>query len=1150
MSMVVGTIIPTRLGNDGDKTVDVTIDDAATSKESHTIDINEKSTATDGPDDESTAVRENITTNAAAMNDQPTPDKSKDDTASSEEDGSSNNPPHPLSIEKAQLTTSPPPHQHPPSFFTDHKGNLKFVNIVCRHPWKVFSSILLTCLVLTFFLIVVIYRDEDGNPFVLGAAYDLSDERSVTYDSLRLAIDEMEIRRDEYAAGSTAPTTTTKVKAAEIRPQEELSDRTIWIFESETEEGLFATRESIGNMKAAIDLFTSSPDYGKYCRLDYESADEMNNGTGVSRDVDVECMLPLSPLNMYYASEWDVELVGSVISELERGYPQNVLRYNFLGVCVEYDMFCPTFLDDDDFAWAVALNENITRIMDKWDGKGDLNANVSEVTLFAGYMAELNTKRGSIDYGYDKNFNLTNLKSLYSRAQLTWGGPLGAREVSGDYNRSERSDDRDILLKYIANNFLKGMNEIASPGYNPDMNSYYFMGSLILEILLDIVTRDASLVLFSFLFVCIYIRVSLGSWFLAAVGLLEIGLSIPVSWFVFQIIFRIKYFSILNALALFIVAAIGADDIFIFMDAYKQSATPSPEDAYILESLESRMSWVYRRTGSAMAITSATTCLAFLCTLLTPLGNVRAFGIFAALVIFVDYVLVMTLFCTAVVIYHNKFEKDGCCCNCCVGGCCKTIDPSPTAIALQNITSGNGVVGVSRISKFFGTKVSAFVLSPYGRLLIAVISVSWLVFASIYSAKLKPSQNAEEFLDDEHPLQKSFTILNNEFNRVEDDPSLNVYFTWGLGGVDREGVNMLTEPDFFGTPIFLDTFNLNQQCQLDMVKACDELKTNKSYTPFIKQEDGLGTVKCFMEEFGAFSALGSLDSCEGVTNGAWKETNWTVPPAKFASFMTDFLAQKSCLSDRNITILSYYEDEIGWDGTQLKFAGISLESSVLDRFSTRSELVAREQYDAMIQISENFDATMKNSCGSEVIMTDLDEKFTFMNNQRIFVESAISSSLLGIAIAFVVLFISTRLFHIALLATLSIACVLISVIAIMAMIGWELGSTEGILISVVAGFSVDYVVHLAHSYERTAGDTAERIKKSFWEMGISVMNGMATSVGASIPLFFCQLQFFAKFGTFLCTILVFSWLFANFAFMAVLAQLKIPIAEKRRLCGV
>merc|ERR1712176_520759 len=78
------------------------------------------------------------------------------------------------------------------------------------------------------------------------------------------------------------------------------------------------------------------------------------------------------------------------------------------------------------------------------------------------------------------------------------------------------------------------------------------------------------------------------------------------------------------------------------------------------------------------------------------------------------------------------------------------------------------------------------------------------------------------------------------------------------------------------------------------------------------------------------------------------------------------------------------------------------------------------------------------------------------------------------------------------------------------------------------------------------GDTDARVRAAFGDMGISVLNGMITSGAASIPLFFCQLQFFKKFGTFLCMVIAFSWVFANFAFMSLLAQLKIPIKEKEK----
>jgi len=54
---------------------------------------------------------------------------------------------------------------------------------------------------------------------------------------------------------------------------------------------------------------------------------------------------------------------------------------------------------------------------------------------------------------------------------------------------------------------------------------------------------------------------------------------------------------------------------------------------------------------------------------------------------------------------------------------------------------------------------------------------------------------------------------------------------------------------------------------------------------------------------------------------------------------------------------------------------------------------------------------------------------------------------------------------------------------------------------------------------------------------------MITSVLASLPLFACELQFFAKFSTFLCFTILFSWLFANFGFMSVLVTIG---GEKQR----
>jgi hypothetical protein len=94
-------------------------------------------------------------------------------------------------------------------------------------------------------------------------------------------------------------------------------------------------------------------------------------------------------------------------------------------------------------------------------------------------------------------------------------------------------------------------------------------------------------------FVFLYLRVMVGSWFLACMGMLEIVLSIPTAVFLLRFICGVNYFAGLNMLCIFIVSAIGADDIFVFMDAYRQSAF----EARVSRASLARFSRVFRATS-------------------------------------------------------------------------------------------------------------------------------------------------------------------------------------------------------------------------------------------------------------------------------------------------------------------------------------------------------------------------------------------------------------------------------------------------------------------------------------------------------------------------------------------------------------------------
>jgi len=73
----------------------------------------------------------------------------------------------------------------------------------------------------------------------------------------------------------------------------------------------------------------------------------------------------------------------------------------------------------------------------------------------------------------------------------------------------------------------------------------------------------------------------------------------------------------------------------------------------------------------------------------------------------------------------------------------------------------------------------------------------------------------------------------------------------------------------------------------------------------------------------------------------------------------------------------------------------------------------------------------------------------------------------AIAFAFLILLIATQNIILAILAIVCVAVVILSVVGIMVLKGWELGVSESISVVIMIGLSVDYVVHLAADYKHS-----------------------------------------------------------------------------------
>lgn len=90
--------------------------------------------------------------------------------------------------------------------------------------------------------------------------------------------------------------------------------------------------------------------------------------------------------------------------------------------------------------------------------------------------------------------------------------------------------------------------------------------------------------------------------------------------------------------------------------------------------------------------------------------------------------------------------------------------------------------------------------------------------------------------------------------------------------------------------------------------------------------------------------------------------------------------------------------------------------------------------------------------------------WAWMASERAFVISAVQGIIIATVFAFLILLVATRNILLATISIFCVAIVIISVVAIMSLKGWEFGVSESISVVIIIGLSVDYVVHLAADY--------------------------------------------------------------------------------------
>merc|ERR1719159_681842 len=773
-----------------------------------------------------------------------------------------------------------------------------------------------------------------------------------------------------------------------------------------------------------------------------------------------------------------------------------------------------TGASSSDCMQAAALFQTLLPVMAALGGSLPVQEEMQDhraVLQLAAAMKEEIFFKGLVDFYFDKGFEEQTLQSKHTRAVITFGEPL-----EGYKSRADRSEEQEEkLASWFRASFRTYLEDTSKAG---EVEVLYFATPLFFDEFIGILTGDMLMAFIAVVFVFICLCFHSGSLFLALAGMMEILLSIPVAFVLYRSVFGFQYFAGLNAMTLFVVLAIGADDIFVLMDAYKQSLYYAP----VCKDLRTRMTWVYRRATSAMFVTSFTTMAAFVASATSPLVDVQSFGIFAAFAILVDFALVITWFPACLVWYHNNLESRGhCCCRISAG-----TSTERASSAWEEHPGSQRVQQKRSVEKFLGGPFAEFVVKR--RAVILGFFAIVLVGAATAGAQIRPATSTDQFLPEDHPFQRIATIWNDKFPSSAQNANAKVYLTWGLEDVDRSGVSLLRDSENKGTVVYNTKFSFDEAAQLHILSVCEEVS---QYGP---------AVSGFLSADPDAEILAGKVECPLFDFKAWLESRgktFPVPAAEVGPAMAEFLkAQVKGAFDASQSYEQKWQNAIGYSDSleQVRFMIVSVESTLPERGREAHDTL-KEQYNLFEDWLERLNREAPES-GKGAFHVAANSMWVWMHTQTVFVSSALTGMITGTVLAFVVVLFATQQILVALASVLTILGVLSSVLGSMVALGWELGTIESICLTILAGFSVDYVVHLAHAFVHSEkNERSDKVRSALDEIGVSVLGGMLTSASAAVALMLCQLQFFYKFGVFLILTVSISWFWANIAFMASMA---------------
>lgn len=576
-----------------------------------------------------------------------------------------------------------------------------------------------------------------------------------------------------------------------------------------------------------------------------------------------------------------------------------------------------------------------------------------------------------------------------------------------------------------------------------------------------------------------------GSFFLSCVSLLQTALAFPLAYLIYTYVLRQAYFSALQIFAIFLLLGIGADDVFVFTDAWKQAPIEVQKMG-----LRERMRWTYHRAVTAMFTTTITTAVAFIVTATSPIMPMSTFGVWAAVLIIVQFLMVITVYPCALVVWQKYFrgtrislsalgprERNSDACEICI----------PLAWCSNRTVDGE----LRWLERFFQGAWVSFV--QFMRISIVVTAIAIFGVAVFLALRLEPPNEEPQFLPDGHPLTIAKKTIETEFRNTRNG-RLVVDMTWGILDINREGTSRF-DMDEVGTVVMDKTFDLKQNVtQRHIATVCKLLRDDSRFSS--TEFAGSLRVSCWIEDFIRWKRNKGRAEFETYNNDA----SLLFDVLSFATFRNTINKQPFVHYLVDQTIL------ISTDLRRIVSCNIRIISPNFTNiaYQEMGNIYAEWQH-KLVEINAD-----GSPFANKAIVTGGEAWVGQVTQQRL-VRTMMRSILLMLLITTLTLSITTLNVGVSFIATFCLAGIISSLLAAIYILGWHIGVTESIITTLALGYSFDGIAHIAMAYTQSSKtDRLSKTQDALTTLGISIVYGAVSTLCSAAVLLLASIFVFSQ----------------------------------------